>query len=412
MDNVTHTLAGLLLGEAAVRLRARRTGREPSGAFRTAAAVAGAVGANLPDADVLYTALSGDRLVYLLHHRGYTHTVAAALPAVALVWALGVWLARRRGGAAPGDAPWLLAVAAAAVASHLALDWTNNYGVHPFWPVRNAWYYGDAVFIVEPWLWVVAVPALALAARWRASRALLLAVLGAGLALAWLVGVVPRAGALALTGGAVLAFALASRLAPLARVTVAIAAWLLVEGVFFVSTRAARAHLAGPGVVDAIVTPVPAFPPCATALVVSTEGTGADARYVLTTATVAAWPALVDVARCGHGDGRGGARSLAMRPSPRPATAAVRWERTWDAPLAELVTLARTNCQVAALLRFTRAPFWFRDDAATLRVGDLRYDREPGLGFAELRVPERPAACPRNVPPWRPPRAELLDAAP
>jgi inner membrane protein len=411
VDNVTHSVAGLLIAEVAVQLRQARAGRAPSPGFRLAAAAAGVVGANLPDADLLYTSLAAGRFAYLLHHRGYTHTVAAALPGVALVWALGVWLARRRGGGAPGDAPWLLAVAAAAVASHLALDWTNNYGVHPFWPVRNAWYYGDAVFIVEPWLWVVAVPALALAARWRASRALLLAVLGAGLALAWLVGVVPRAGALALTGGAVLALALASRLAPLARVTAAIAAWLLVEGVFFASTRAARAQLAGPGVVDAIVTPVPAFPPCATALVVSTAGTGAEARYALTTATVAAWPALVGVARCGRGDGRGGARSLAMRPSPRPATAAVRWELTWDAPLAELTALARTNCQVAALLRFMRAPFWFRDDATTLRVGDLRYDREPGLGFAELRVPDRPAACPQGVPPWRPPRADLLDPA-
>jgi inner membrane protein len=283
MDNVTHTLAGLLLGEAAVRLRARRTGREPSGAFRTAAAWPAPSARTCPTPTCCTPRCpatgSSTSSPPRLHAHGGRRPArrGARLGARRLAGA-------RRGGGSAGDAPWLLAVAAAAVASHLALDWTNNYGVHPFWPVRNAWYYGDAVFIVEPWLWVVAVPALALAARWRASRALLLAVLGAGLALAWLVGVVPRAGALALTGGAVLAFALASRLAPLARVTAAIAAWLLVEGVFFASTRAARAQLAGPGVVDAIVTPVPAFPPCATALVVSTEGTGAEARYVLTTA--------------------------------------------------------------------------------------------------------------------------------
>jgi hypothetical protein len=69
MDNVTHTLAGLLLAEGALALRRGRTGREPSGRLRTVAAVVGAVGANLPDADVLYTTAVGDPLAYLLHHR-------------------------------------------------------------------------------------------------------------------------------------------------------------------------------------------------------------------------------------------------------------------------------------------------------------------------------------------------------
>ena len=424
MDNVTHTLAGLLLGEATVQLRTRRmrrtggTGRAPSGAFRTAAAVAGAVGANLPDADVLYTALAGDRLVYLLDHRGYTHTVVAALAGVGLVWLLGRWLARRGDGAdganRADDGRWLLPLAAAAVASHLLLDYTNSYGVHPFWPVRNDWYYGDAVFIVEPWLWVAAVPPLALAARRRGVRAALLLVLGAGLALAWRVGLVPWPGALALTVGALVALAVAARLAPGARVAVGLLGWLAVEGAFWTGTRAARARLAGPGVVDVIVTPLPAYPPCATAIVVARADDDGAPRYVLTTATVAAWPALVPVARCGdagRGDaGRGGAGSLVMRPATRPSTAAVRWERTWDAPLGELAALARTNCQAAALLRFARAPFWFPVAGDSLHVGDLRYDREPGLGFAELRVPARPAACPTGVPPWRPPRADLIDA--
>ena len=97
-----------------------------------------------------------------------------------------------------------------------------------------------------------------------------------------------------------------------------------------------------------------------------------------------------------------------MAPSTRPATAAVRWDRGWEAPLAELVALDRGNCQVAALLRFVRVPFWLRVGADSLHVGDLRYDREPGPGFAEFVVPARPATCPASVPPWRPPRADLL----
>lgn len=34
--------------------------------------------------------------------------------------------------------------------SHILLDFTNNYGVRPFWPFSERWYSWDIVFIVEP----------------------------------------------------------------------------------------------------------------------------------------------------------------------------------------------------------------------------------------------------------------------
>jgi inner membrane protein len=39
--------------------------------------------------------------------------------------------------------------------SHILLDFTNNYGVRPFWPFSERWYSWDIVFIVEPVLLVV-----------------------------------------------------------------------------------------------------------------------------------------------------------------------------------------------------------------------------------------------------------------
>jgi hypothetical protein len=146
-------------------------------------------------------------------------------------------------------------------------------------------------------------------------------------------------------------------------------------------------------------------------IVVEAAGPG-GAAYRLTTAWAAAAPAVVSEAGCRPAALARGSRSLAMAPSPRRASRAVGWDRTWEAPLAELRALARGNCQVAAVLRFARAPFWRRVDAATLHVGDLRYARGPDLGFAEVVVPERPAECPRRVPPWRPPRADLLGGGP
>lgn len=34
--------------------------------------------------------------------------------------------------------------------THILLDFTNNYGVRPFWPFSEKWYAWDIVFIVEP----------------------------------------------------------------------------------------------------------------------------------------------------------------------------------------------------------------------------------------------------------------------
>jgi hypothetical protein len=40
-------------------------------------------------------------------------------------------------------------------------------------------------------------------------------------------------------------------------------------------------------------------------------------------------------------------------------------------------------------------------------VGDLRYDRLPGLDFSDLPL-DRAAPCPKRVPPWIPRRSDLF----
>ena len=39
--------------------------------------------------------------------------------------------------------------------SHLFLDFLNNYGVRVLAPLEWRWFYGDAVFIIDPWLWLM-----------------------------------------------------------------------------------------------------------------------------------------------------------------------------------------------------------------------------------------------------------------
>ena len=55
---------------------------------------------------------------------------------------------------------WLYLAALIAALSHILLDWTNNYGVRPFFPFNPRWYAGSFFFIAEPVLWVLLIAAL------------------------------------------------------------------------------------------------------------------------------------------------------------------------------------------------------------------------------------------------------------
>jgi inner membrane protein len=49
----------------------------------------------------------------------------------------------------------LLFLSFAAILSHPALDTLNTYGVRWLMPFSDRWLYGDALFIVDPWLWLL-----------------------------------------------------------------------------------------------------------------------------------------------------------------------------------------------------------------------------------------------------------------
>ncbi len=154
MEPVTHFLTGACIGRAGFN---RRT------AYATLAAVLAAEAADL---DVLWT-FTGPVEV-LKHHRGITHTFWA-VPVVAgvvvgAVWLLDHWLKRRRRNVESTEQPihwgWLYLTACVAALSHLLLDWTNNYGVRPFFPFNPRWYAGSFMFIAEPVMWALLFLAL------------------------------------------------------------------------------------------------------------------------------------------------------------------------------------------------------------------------------------------------------------
>jgi inner membrane protein len=55
----------------------------------------------------------------------------------------------------PLSAKWLLLLSAIAILTHPTLDWLNNYGMRWLMPFRGTWFYGDSVFIMDPWLWLI-----------------------------------------------------------------------------------------------------------------------------------------------------------------------------------------------------------------------------------------------------------------
>jgi inner membrane protein len=160
MDNLTHTLVGLTAAKA---------GLERLSPGATAVCI---VAANAPDADIV--AAFGGSWFYLKHHRGITHsivgTLAIALLIPLLCYAVDRLVARLR-GRAPLVRPGGLIIASLLVsASHPLMDWTNNYGVRPLLPWDGRWFYGDLVYIVDPWLWLSLGGAsflLTATARWR-----------------------------------------------------------------------------------------------------------------------------------------------------------------------------------------------------------------------------------------------------
>jgi inner membrane protein len=55
---------------------------------------------------------------------------------------------------------WIWFFAFVADLSHLLLDWTNNYGIRPFFPFNPHWYAGNIFFIFEPVLFAALLAAL------------------------------------------------------------------------------------------------------------------------------------------------------------------------------------------------------------------------------------------------------------
>src|SRR5690242_18151121 len=142
MDQLTHSATGLFLSRAGLDR------------FTPYAGLILILAANAPDMDIVSAA--GGSLNYVHYHRHLTHSIAL-LPLVALVPVLAVRLFARK----PLRWAGAYCISAIGVASHLALDTTNIYGVRLLLPFSAHWFHLDVTSVIDVWIWVVILLALA-----------------------------------------------------------------------------------------------------------------------------------------------------------------------------------------------------------------------------------------------------------
>jgi inner membrane protein len=114
--------------------------------------------ANAPDSDIVVLVF-GDRWDFLQHHRGITHSIVGVI-ALAILLPLvfysvdRVW-SRFRKRTPTTKFRGLLLASIIVSATHPLLDWTNNYGIRLLLPWSPKWSYGDLVFIIDPYMWLI-----------------------------------------------------------------------------------------------------------------------------------------------------------------------------------------------------------------------------------------------------------------
>lgn len=406
MDNLTHSVAGLALGELVERslppesdaLRART--RRKLLLFTCWAA------SNFPDLDLLLTPLSPRPLGYLLHHRGYTHTLVGVLPQAALLLAL-TWLlwpgARRLLRDSPTARAATIGVALLGLLLHVAMDYLNVYGVHPFHPFNSGWMYGDMVFIVEPVFWVALGTPLAFMASRPIARLLLFALLAGGPLFFTVFGYLQWGSLLGLfLLGAVLVRlerggATRNRKA-LATGLAAALGFVAVQAMAVQSARELVTEQLTQRDPDTRVLDVPLLAFASNPLCwgfVSIESNDVQGSYRLSRGVLSLAPSIAPVSNCPPA--LGGPGKVAQTP-------ALAWLWEEHGQLSRLRELNDSNCYFNAWMRFARAPSLVGGSATDVRFG------VPGRpNFATLDYAQRAGApCPRNVPGWGYPRADLL----
>lgn len=405
MDNLTHSIIGAAVGVVVQRSLPAEPDSAAQRLRHRLLLLACVLASNFPDLDLLLSPLLQQPLGYLLHHRGFTHTALLAIPQglllAGLLWLL--WPATRALLRASRTARLGLGLAiGAGLALHLLMDYSNSYGLHPWYPFDARWFYGDMVFIVEPLFWVLlGVPLAMLVRRPWLRYGWLLALAGAVLAFAFkaylLWPVVAVLGLLGVAGAWAQRHAgEQGRAGLLLGLALSIAFLCLQATTSNLGRQAVTAALQQQDpkaqVLDVAMTAFPSMPLCWT--YASVESNPRQGYYRLRRGVISLSPALDCPAALVGSEAR---QSLSPTVSEFAHVLA---------PLAALQMLQQKDCVADAWLRFARLPALV---LATGSLSDYRFAATPKGNFTVLETAGQPVGkCPAGVPQWDYPRQDLL----
>lgn len=445
MDNVTHSLVGAALAQAAIQYRLYRNSQagkqqetslsvqplpmDPGqsselgseeikttkmlGARSISIAalpmyIASILANNFPDLDLFVTMFMEGRLGYILHHRGHTHTLMFA-PVQVLLLAGVFWLYARwkKPAWSREDWGWLLGLAWVGCFVHIAMDSWNVYGVHPFWPFNNHWYYGDFVFILEPLFWAILIPWLLTGVRQRWTRNTLLVLYTLGF-VGWFVAYFQAwwyplvLTTLCLGFGYVVVYYFHAN----TRMWVSFGTLCGTLSILWGSSVWVRADLTKAihkthkqeQVKDIAIMSYPSNPFCY--LFVSMSYRAHDGQYISRRGTYAFFPKGLPCPQIGVGQ----TAPLRTDTSVLQTTAGkpIGPVQMFARPIGELQKIVKEHCRVKAVMQFIRVPYWQHGDQHIL-VGDLRFDRRKEFDLADFLFPLASKDCPTLLPPWVPP---------
>lgn len=408
MDNLTHSLFGLALAKAASHSKISQKAEARVGSqWHNLIILVSVVANNFPDIDLIYSMSS--KLSYIVHHRGYTHTLAFILPLVlTLMLVTKLWTDRKNVKLLRREWNFILGIALCGGLLHLLLDSSNSYGIHPFWPLENRWYYGDTIFIVEPWLWIGLTAFYFHDLRTKSGKLLAIGIYFLSIALSVKTKLVPIPIILAFCSVGGIAQIMSHffpgkwRFVPGAVLIVAIY-------LTFVSAKHSAIRMfkknfeltfSTSQLLDLSLTPFPANPVCWTAVAAMIK----DNKYIVSKAKVGPvieGLALIDCALLPFDSGLAN-----LTPMKSNSNKEVDWLGYLEMNLSEVSGL-NSSCEFQSLLKFSRIPFWNNE-----WLGDLRYDHSKHGGFCSIkRTINTPSNCPSYLPNWTPPRSDLLNFA-
>lgn len=408
MDNLTHSLVGFAVGELIDRTLPSADSPEKAKLRRKLILFTSVAANNFPDLDFVLFPLLPKPLGYLLMHRGHTHTLLFVLPQAALLF-LCLWLVwPKMRELLRIDFFSRVGVGLAMVLGftlHIAFDYLNSYGVHPFHPFDSRWYYGDMVFIIEPFLWVI-LGCSFLAGLERKWLGYLGLVFLFGIPLYFTIeDFIPIPAYLALLGigGSLIGFKVLSikrNSRPYLLSLILSLLFILMQN--FVSAKARkdvenRLKIRNPGskVLDVAMSPFPSNPFCWSFHAVSLDGQ--QSSYSLDSGLVAPYSQAFPVGSC--------SKKLLGQQRLDNVEESIGWLKTNRRSISELQALVEGNCHLDAWLRFARLPLIDPD-----QVFDVRFSRGGVLeNFSRFDYRKFSGVeCPSMVPGWRHPREDIL----